>query len=82
MSNGVSDPLPPSSPTPPPPTVPAAPAAAARPAPSIQQQEVDQDKLWNLWFTRKEFFNLAPGGRSLSASGARPSRRCASSSRA
>jgi len=36
--------------------------APARPAPSIQQQEVDQEKLWNLWFTRKEFFNLAAWG--------------------
>lgn len=29
---------------------------------SIQQQEVDQEKLWNLWFTRREFFNLAAWG--------------------
>ena len=38
------------------------PPASAKPIPSSQQQEVDRDTLWNLWFTRREFVNVAAWG--------------------
>ena len=59
---------PPQPPVPPAPAVPA-PTAAKPPVPpppkqmkSMQQVEVDQTKLWNLWFTRREFLTLAGWG--------------------
>ena len=50
---------------------PTPPAPAPKPPPkaplkSIQQQEVDESKVWNLWFTRKEFLTLAAWGCFLS----------------
>lgn len=50
-----------------PPPPPAAQPPVARPAPakppkSIQQQQVDESKVWNLWFTRREFLTLAAWG--------------------
>ena len=54
-------------PTPPPPSKPAAPKA---PLKSAQQIEVDESKVWNLWFTRKEFLTLAAWGCFLSGVGA------------
>ena len=48
-------------PTPPP--QPVAPAPAAKgPLKSAQQIQVDQTKVWNLWFTRREFLTLAAWG--------------------
>ena len=63
------NPLPPSPPQPP-----AVPAPAAKPAPkgpqkSVQQIEVDQSKVWNLWFTRREFLTLAAWGAFLAGLG-------------
>ena len=51
------------------------PPPAPRPAPpkpmkSAQQVEVDESKVWNLWFTRKEFLTLAAWGCFLSGVGA------------
>ena len=52
----------------PPQAAPAAtPPAPAKPAPkgpikSMQQIQVDQSKVWNLWFTRREFLTLAAWG--------------------
>jgi len=37
---------------------------------SAQQVEVDESKVWNLWFTRKEFLTLAAWGCFLSGVGA------------
>lgn len=45
-----------------PPTPPATPAAKPTPYKSLQQAEVDQTKLWSLWFTRREFLTLAAWG--------------------
>ncbi len=40
-----------------------APAPAAKgPPKSLQQVEVDQSKVWNLWFTRREFLTLCAWG--------------------
>ena len=55
----MSDPLAPP-PAPQPPAVPAAPPAKS--FKSVQQQQVDDTKLWNLWFTRREFFTLSAWG--------------------
>ena len=59
--------------TPPPPPAPKpalskaeGPAAPAKPAKSAQQIEVDESRVWNLWFTRKEFLTLAAWGCFLS----------------
>jgi len=52
-------------PTPPPPPAPKPPAPKA-PLKSAQQIEVDESKVWNLWFTRKEFLTLAAWGCFLS----------------
>lgn len=46
---------------------PAGPSPPARPLPqkppkSIQQQQVDESRVWNLWFTRREFLTLAAWG--------------------
>ncbi len=53
------------------PTPPTPPPTAPKPAPkaplkSIQQVEVDETKVWSLWFTRKEFLTLAAWGCFLS----------------
>lgn len=48
----------------PPPTAPAAPKG---PLKSLQQIQVDQTKVWNLWFTRREFLTLAAWGAFLTA---------------
>ncbi len=57
---------PPPSSSPPPPPPPAllkpAPPAPKGPLKSAQQVEVDQSKVWNLWFTRREFLTLAAWG--------------------
>lgn len=42
------------------------PAAPKGPLKSAQQIEVDESKVWNLWFTRKEFLTLAAWGCFLS----------------
>ena len=52
-------------PTTPPPAPKPAPAAKG-PLKSAQQIEVDESKVWNLWFTRKEFLTLAAWGCFLS----------------
>ena len=58
---------------PPVPPVPTPPAAAPKPpAPkplpkSIHQVEVDQNKVWSLWFTRREFLTLAGWGTFLAS---------------
>ena len=44
------------------PPKPAAPPAPKGPLKSIQQLQVDQTKVWNLWFTRREFLTLAAWG--------------------
>ena len=51
-----------SQPPPPPP---------AKPAPykPVMQREVDESKVWNLWFTRKEFLTLAAWGAFLAGLG-------------
>ena len=49
---------PPAAPTPTRPT----PAVPKGPQKSIQQIQVDQSKVWNLWFTRREFLTLAGWG--------------------
>ncbi len=55
---------------PPPPEAPKpAPAAPKGPLISIQQQQVDETKVWNLWFTRKEFLTLAAWGAFLAGLG-------------
>lgn len=41
---------------------PAPPAPAPKPMKSIHQLQVDDAKLWNLWFTRREFFTLSAWG--------------------
>ena len=56
--------------TPPPTSPPAPPTPAAKgPYKSLQQLEVDQGKVWNLWFTRKEFLTLAAWGAFLGGLG-------------
>ncbi len=50
-----------SSPTPPP--------APKGPLKSAQQIEVDESKVWNLWFTRREFLTLAAWGAFLAGLG-------------
>ena len=59
-----------SAPQPPAPTPAAAPPppkpVPPKPLKSMQQQEVDQTKVWNLWFTRREFLTLAAWGCFLS----------------
>ncbi|MBI3322136.1 MAG: Rieske 2Fe-2S domain-containing protein [Candidatus Omnitrophica bacterium] len=53
----------PQPPVPPAATPPPAPKPAAmKPGKSMHQDEVDQNKLWSLWFTRKEFLTLAAWG--------------------
>lgn len=54
---------------PPPPPAPARPPAPKGPAKSAQQVEVDESKVWNLWFTRKEFLTLAAWGAFLAGLG-------------
>ena len=54
----------PQTPVPPPPPAPK--PAPAKPLKSAQQIEVDESKVWNLWFTRKEFLTLAAWGCFLS----------------
>lgn len=52
-------------PTPPPaePAPDPAPKPVPRgPAQSVQQSQVDETRVWNLWFTRKEFLTLAAWG--------------------
>ncbi len=51
----------PQPPLPPPAPKPAAPAARG-PIKSLQQVEVDESRVWNLWFTRREFMTLAAWG--------------------
>ena len=34
----------------------------AKPFKPVHQQMVDDSKLWNLWFTRREFFTLSAWG--------------------
>ena len=46
-----------SDPTPTPPV-----PAPAKPFKPVHQQMVDDSKLWNLWFTRREFFTLSAWG--------------------
>ncbi len=60
-------PTPPSTPSPaipppPPPTPPPVVPLPQKPYVSVQQQQVDEGKLWNLWFTRREFFTLSAWG--------------------
>ena len=67
MNDAQKPPIPPAPPSPQPPTPPPPQPPAARPAPkkppkSIQQVEVDETKVWNLWFTRREFLTLAAWG--------------------
>lgn len=63
MSDETQPPIPP-----PPAPKPAAPAPM-KPGKSIHQVEVDQGKVWNLWFTRKEFLTLAAWGAFLAGLG-------------
>jgi len=52
MSDEPSEPAPTPAPKP----------AAKGPMKSMQQVEVDESKVWNLWFTRREFLTLAAWG--------------------
>lgn len=56
----MSDEQPPASPAAPQPLAPK--PAAKGPMKSMQQVEVDESKVWNLWFTRREFLTLAAWG--------------------
>jgi cytochrome b6-f complex iron-sulfur subunit len=51
------------------PTPPAASAASRGPIKSTHQKEVDESKVWNLWFTRREFLTLAAWGTFFAALG-------------
>ena len=54
----ADNPSPPQPPAPPAPQKP----VPKKPPKSIQQQQVDETKVWNLWFTRREFLTLAAWG--------------------
>lgn len=43
------------------------PSVTKGPMKSLQQIQVDQTKVWNLWFTRREFLTLAAWGAFLTA---------------
>ena len=58
--NEEQPPTPPPSPQPPQP--PPMKPAAKGPMKSMQQVEVDESKVWSLWFTRREFLTLAAWG--------------------
>ena len=53
----------------PPPAQPSVPPAAKGPIKSAQQVEVDASKVWNLWFTRREFLTMAAWGTVLAGLG-------------
>lgn len=52
-----------------PPVPPPAPAPKPAPYKPLMQKEVDESKVWNLWFTRREFLTLAAWGAFLAGLG-------------